>query len=241
MSANPVGILAAMDSEAAQLLAAMEGRREEQHAGMKCHCGFIGGVPVVVARCGIGKVNAARTAQLLIDIYSPRVIINNGIAGGLAPDLHVGDIIVGEKLVEHDFDLSPIGYVRGALAPSDTPKVPTWFEASSDVTEKLRQAAVACAPGRCVRAGRIASGDIFVASAELKQQLNELFQADAAEMEGAAIAHVAQYSGTPFAVLRVISDLANGEAPASFDEFEKETADLSAKIIMEYCRMSAEG
>lgn len=236
---GPVGVLGAMDSEVAILIEKMNGRREETHAGMTCHCGFFSDVPAVVVRCGIGKVNAARAAQMLIDIYSPRVIINNGIAGGLASWLHVGDIVVGAKLVEHDFDVSPFGYVRGALMPTDDPKKPTWFVPEASVAQKLLQAAIACAPGREVRPGCIASGDVFVADAGLKKQLQNLFQADAAEMEGAAIAHVAQYAGTPFAVLRVISDLANGEAPASFDEFEKETAALSAQIILEYCRLGA--
>ena len=228
-------VLGAMDSEVALLVSQLEQQRVETHSGVECHCGFVNGNPVVVVRCGIGKVNAARATQLAVDCFDPYLIINSGIAGGLASDLSIGDVIVGVKLVEHDFDLSPIGYVRGCMAYDSDPKTPTYYTAQDAFVSNMLVAAQNVAKGRKVRPGTVASGDVFVADAGLKRQLSEDFKADVAEMEGAAIAHVADACGVPFLVLRVVSDLANGEAPSSFEQFEKETADLSANIILEFC------
>ena len=235
---HPIAIVGAMQSEVKLLLEAMEERVEKQSCGMVFHSGKLDGKPVVVMECGIGKVNAARCVQAVIDNFAPGAVINTGIAGGIGNGLHVGDVVVSQSLVMHDFDLSPLGnYVRGALPGSVNTMEPTYIKADDAIREALVAAANAVVPGRGVRSGVIVSGDVFVSGKELKQELASRYHADAAEMEGAAVAQVAQLSGVPFAVLRVVSDLADGTAPESFATFELETASLSSKIVRKFLQM----
>ncbi len=231
-----VGVLCAMDSEASVLLEKLENHVVEKHGGIDCHCGDFGGTPVAIIRCGIGKVFAAASTQLLIDFYHPEVILNSGIGGGLADDLSIGDIIVGERLVMHDFDLTPLGYARGCLAGAADHGRPTYFQPDKAVLDKLFQAAEKFAgEGHRLRRGCIASGDIFVSDGEKRRALNREFQADVAEMEGAAVAQVATAAGVPFVVLRAVSDLASGSA-ATYESFEHEIGVFSSKIAVEFCR-----
>ncbi len=232
---RPLGVICAMENEARLLIEAMENREEKEYAGCVFHVGTLCGAPAVAVRCGIGKVNAARITQTLIDRFSPRCVVNSGIAGGVGEGLRVGDIVIGEGLVQHDFDVTAFGYARGYVfeGPKDRPTV---FRSDPALAQALAAAASAAAPDRGVRMGIIASGDVFVAKAETKKELRDLFGATAAEMEGAAVAQTAHYAGVPFAVLRVISDLADGGAPDSYESFEDETAFLSAEIIKTLAR-----
>ena len=227
---RPLGVICAMESEAAQLIAALEEPRTETVCGCTFHAGTLCGVPAVVVRCGIGKVNAARITQAMIDRFSPGAVVNSGIAGGVGEGLHVGDVVIGTGLSQHDFDVSALGYVKGYLFEGE-PGRPTVFRADPALCAAVRSAAQAAAPDRGVHEGVIVSGDVFVAQSETKRALREDFSALAAEMEGAALAQTAYYAGVPFAVLRVISDLADGDSPESYDTFEQDTADLSAAVI----------
>ena len=236
---DPIGIICALESEAVLLIAMLENKEVVTVAGGEYHTGLLCGTPAVVVQCGIGKVNAARCTQALIDRFSPRCVINSGVAGGLADGLRRGDIVLGAQLVEHDYDLSPIGFVRGNLAVGDKTK-PTYFHSDPALMDEIEAAAKALAPDRGIHRGVIASGDVFVASPETKKELRALFNATAAEMEGAALAHTAEYAGVPYAVIRVISDLADGSAPDSYTEFEIETAAFSSTIIMKMAEAAAQ-
>ena len=224
-------IIGAMDSEVRTLRGKLTDTVVTEYAGLKFCSGTFGTRRVVLVRSGVGKVNAARCTQILIDRFSPDYIVNTGIAGGVGEGLHVGDIVIGSELVQHDFDVTAFGHARGYLCTGEDDSVPTVFRADEALTEAFRRAAAAViAPSR-VRTGRIATGDVFVSGAEAKRAIASLFGADAAEMEGCAIAQTAAYSGVPFIVIRALSDLADGSAPESFDEFEQQTADLSAAIL----------
>ena len=238
-----IGVIGAMDSEVEYLVSQLEDSAVTEALGLSFYSGTLRGKYVTVVRCGVGKVNAARTAQLLIDRFAPDAVINSGIAGGIDPELSVGDAVVAAGLVQHDFDLSAIGAVRGAMAGSDMDK-PTVFKADERLAEALFTAASRvfgrAEEGKCdasVARGIIATGDIFVADPSLRKSLRESFDAAAAEMEGGAIAQVCTLCGVPFAVLRVLSDTADGNAPESFETFEKKTADLSAAIVEEFIEL----
>ena len=228
---RPIGFICAMANEAALLVKSLQNKESVRIAGCDFYTGTLSGTPAVVVECGIGKVNAARCTQALIDRFAPRAVINSGIAGGVGDGLHVGDIVVGTALVEHDFDLTALGYAKGNVCEGKKSK-PTFFASDAKLVAAICAAAKLVAPDRGVHEGVIASGDVFVADKKTKTELKTRFNAMAAEMEGAAVAHTAQFAGVPFAVIRAISDLADGGAPVSFSVFEDETAALSAKMML---------
>ena len=225
------GVIGAMESEVAQLRAALGNTETAEHAGLTFYSGTLGENRVVLVKCGIGKVNAARCTQALIDQYAPDYIVNTGIAGGIGEGLTVADVVIGTELVQHDFDAVAFGYARGNICDPTHRDTPSVFCSDKTLIEAFRAAASALIAPERVKSGRIATGDLFVASAEAKRDIAGTFGAVAAEMEGGAIAQVAAMAGVPFIVLRAISDLADGSSPASFDEFEQQTADLSASIL----------
>lgn len=191
MAYGRIGVIGAMDSELAALIAALTQPAQETVQGLVFRTGRLGAREVVLVRCGIGKVSAARCTQVLIDRFAPGAVINTGIAGGLASGLAVGDIVVADGLVQHDFDAAPIGFVRGCVCMGD--------------------------PGAAAKAA-----------------IRRAFPAAmAAEMEGGAVAQAASMSGVPFAVVRAISDLADGTAAASFEQFEQHAADASAAAVLQ--------
>lgn len=177
------GVIGAMDSEIRRLLEqAADGWQTETRAGLTFYSGMRAGQRIVVVKCGVGKVNAARCAQLLIDVYAPDYVINTGIAGGLSHGLRVGDIVAGAELLQHDFDVTAFGHARGNLCEGDDTK-PTVFRSDAQLLALLE--GVSVAPDCRILAGRIATGDVFISSQAAKQQLVEEFQADAAEMRAA--------------------------------------------------------
>ena len=140
MSYGRIGVIGAMDSELAALIAALAQPAQETVQGLIFHTGRLGAREVVLVRCGIGKVSAARCTQVLIDRFAPGAVINTGIAGGLAGGLAVGDIVVADGLVQHDFDAAPIGFVRGCVCMGD-PGAPTVFAPDAALSALLAQTA----------------------------------------------------------------------------------------------------
>lgn len=233
MKRRTVGIIGAMDSEVIKLAALLKDRRQTDAGGLSFLSGTIAGQAAVIAKSGVGKVNAARCAQVLADRFEPDFIVNTGIAGGLDPQLAVGDVVIATGLVQHDFDVSAFGCAKGYLCTGENPDRPTVFYPDEALVLALEKAAQKLLPARRVRRGIIATGDLFVSDPLKRKALRESFGALAAEMEGAAIAQTAFANRVPFVALRAVSDLADGTAAASFDEFEKDAADLSAAIIEE--------
>ena len=219
-----IAVIGAMEPEVLGLIGEMKERAVECVSGIEVNLGKIGEKTVAVARCGIGKVFAALCAQTLILKYSPSLVINSGVGGGLAPDLKTGDIIVATDLCQHDMDTSAIGDPKGLV--SGINKI--YFEADERAGKLLLSEAERL--GLRARGGRVATGDKFSASKEDKEKILECFSADACEMEGCAIAQVAFVNATPFAVVRAISDSADGEASVDFPTFLAESAKKSAEL-----------
>ncbi len=233
------GIIGAMASEVELLKAAMEEGSEMEIAGRDFSYGLLEGRPVVVVQCGEGKTSAAICAQAMVDRFHVDRLINTGVAGGLAAELRVGDLVIGTDAVHHDFDLTALGYVRGYVAGGDGQK-PTRFQADTELISLCKRAAAQMDEDISCLEGTIASGDIFVDDSGLKRHLIEQFGAAAAEMEGAAIAQTAQANGVPFVLIRAISDLAEQEANVSFASFEKQAADRSARLVMRMLTLLSE-
>lgn len=236
-----LGIVCAMDVEMQGLLDAMRGVSVEEIYGFKFYEGVLEHTKVVLVRCGIGKVNAARGTQLMIDKYKPSYIINSGVAGALNVELRPMDIVVGNDFVQHDFDLTPLGYAKGNLATGDRSK-PTVVKADEQMvallTEVSRDISGRHEEAGTVTVGRIVSGDQFINTPELKAALRDDFGGDAAEMEGAVLAYVAGCACVPCAVLRVISDMADGTGNESYRVFEQKASKLSAEIIIELVKLA---
>lgn len=229
------GIIGAMASEVDQLKARMTEAGDTEIGGVVFRSGLLEGKPAVVAQCGIGKVFAAMCAQAMVDRFRVTALINTGVAGGLHPALEVGDLVISADAVQHDFDLTKFGHVKGYLYGGDGSR-PTRFAADPGLIAAVRQAAErVMTTGKCLE-GTVASGDVFVDDSALKRELIAQYQAAAAEMEGAAIAQVAQANRVPFVLVRAISDLAEKEAQVSFDTFEKQAAQVSAAIVAEMLR-----
>ncbi len=224
------GIIAAMAIEAEQIIAAMENTTAEEWGSIRFHCGNIGVHRVVCAVCGIGKVFAAMCAQTMIVRYAPDVVINTGVGGTLTRRLTVGDIAISTDVVQHDMDTSALGDPVGMISGINRVHLP----ADCALGEKI--AAIAEKSGiRCVL-GTIASGDRFVADGGLKHQIVERFDAIACEMEGAAVGQACFVNGVPFAVVRAISDDADGGACEDYPAFAAAAAKKSAQTVITLVR-----
>ena len=230
----PVGLIGAMESEVALLLKKMQDCRTVTVGKTVFTTGSLENVSVVIARCGIGKVCAAMCAQAMIDRFAVRCLINTGVAGGIAPGLKLGDTVLSTYAVQHDFDVTAFGHVRGFLCDGGDDREPTRFAADENLRRLFAEEAAALAVPTVE--GVIATGDVFVADAALKARIAAEFSAAVAEREGGAIAQTAAANRVPFLIVRAVSDLADGEAPASFDAFEKEAAARSAAVLLRVLR-----
>ena len=227
-----MGIIGAMDSEVANLIARMEQVTYCEKAGRRFAVGTLAGKEAIVVQSGIGKVAAAITAQMLIDHFGVDALLNTGMAGGLDRRLAVKDLVIATAALQHDFDITAFGHARGFMYGEDDTK-PTLFVADKTLCDKAKIAAEAVLPaGSKAIDGIVASGDIFVDDSALKAQLRDGFGAAAAEMEGAAIAQTAVANGIPFVILRTISDLAEHQANVSFDELEQYAGKLAGDITV---------
>ena len=223
-----VGIIGAMDSEVEYLKSQAEGARTCVVAGMEFVEGTLGGVEVVVVRCGVGKVNAAVCTQALIGQLGATRVINTGVAGSLDDRIEIGDLVISTDALHHDVDATVMGY-----APGEVPSMGiVAFEADAAMRAAALRAAAQAAPDVHVFEGRVCSGDQFIGSAAAKARIIETFGGMCCEMEGASIAHTCHLNGVPFVIVRAISDKADDSGNVSFEEFEKAAAEHCAKVVL---------
>ena len=138
---RPVGIICALEVELKDLLAELRDREDVVFNGYEFHCGRFGEIPAVLVQCGVGKVNAARGTQMLLEAFGGCCVINSGIAGGTKPGLAIGDIVIGKDLAQHDFDVTAFGYALGYMCTGENSNEPTRFTAEPVLVEELEQAA----------------------------------------------------------------------------------------------------
>ena len=227
-----IGIIGAMAPEVEGLIDALADKRCENVGMIDMYTGILEGKRVAIAKCGVGKVFAAICAEAMIIKYSPRLIINTGVGGALASGLKTTDTVIADKLCQHDMDTSPLGDPKGLI--SGINKI--YFEADEKAVDILKSSAKALS--LTARVGTVASGDRFVADGKEKKRIVGLFSAIACEMEGAAVAQTAYVNGTPFAVIRAISDSADGEATMDYPTFlpiaVKNSTALTLMLVREY-------
>lgn len=235
-----------MHEELSALLALMPDERKQLAAGRDFWAGHLHGHEVVVVLSRIGKVAAATTATVLIERFGVKRILFTGVAGGLAPGVKVGDVVIANSFMQHDMDASPI-FPRFEIPLYGVSR----FAADAEMAESLARATaeVLRDPARLVgdaamrefgiaapkiHRGLVASGDRFVSSAQEVQALRAaLPDALAVEMEGAAIAQVCHDYGIPFAAVRTISDSADDSAHVDFTRFVGSVASPYSAAIVE--------
>ena len=220
-----IGIIGAMESEVNGLKASVENAEIRKIASVEFCSGTLNGKEVVIAEAGVGKVNAAVTAQIMILEYGTEAVINAGVAGGLNATLKVGDIVVADKVAEHDMDTTPFGDPPGFITGLER----VYMECDEGITQILKKTAEELGVHTIV--GTIVSGDQFICRKEQREKLIGEFNADAAEMEGAAIGHVCAMNGVRFGVIRAMSDCANDDSIVDFPTFELKAASRSVEII----------
>ncbi len=188
--------------------------------------GRLDGHPVILARSGIGKVNAALAASAMVSAGASAIVFT-GVAGAVATGLGIGDVVVGDRFVQHDADGTAFGDPIGQL-----PGEPRYWVPDPQLRERVQQAAVELSGGgaHAVVCGTIASGDQFIADPAQVTWLRQTFNASAVEMEGAALAQAASHLSVPFAVVRILSDSADGNAVADFPAFLAEASQRDREL-----------
>lgn len=230
-----LGILAALQEEIDSLIQEMHSDRISTHGMREYHEGKLWGRDCVLVFSRCGKVAAAASATTLIERFGVNEIIFTGVAGGIASGIRPGDVVIGETLLQHDMDASPL-FPRHEIPLLDR----THFPTDTDRTQKLAEAAQKFLggqkkPGK-LWSGEIASGDRFFADAQAIHELRQRLPSTlCVEMEGAAVAQVCHEYGIPFSIMRTISDSADEHAAMSFQNFIDEIASrYSYGILKEY-------
>lgn len=235
-----IAIVSAMHEELRALLPLLQGVRIDERAGRRYHIGRLDGRDVVLVLSGIGKVAAATTAAVLLDGMDVSALLLTGVAGGLANDVRVGDIVLATTLLQHDLDVSPL-FPRYEVPHTGR----SHFAADAALHQALEAGCAEAlqAPPAALMAlrsgeprlhrGLVVSGDRFVNTAAESRALRDaLPQALAVEMEGAAVAQVCADFARPFAVVRSISDRADDAAAGDFGRFVAEVAAAYSRDIV---------
>lgn len=226
-----LGIICAMAIEVEGILNLMTSKEEYEIAGATFTKGTIHGKDVVVTECGIGKVNAALTTQVMIDTFSPSALINSGVAGALSEKLKVGDIVISTDAVQHDYDTTAFGDPMGLICFKDEQRV------DMPADKKLREALLkACEnlADTTVLSGRIATGDQFISDTHKRLKLGKDFDALACEMEGGAVGHACYRNKVPFAILRCISDDLTNSTSMDYESFKAFAANKTTTVLSKF-------
>lgn len=224
---NKIGIIGAMELEVDTLKARLTDCVVTVRAGMEFYEGTLNETPVVIVRCGVGKVNAALCVQAMADLFAVTHVINTGVAGSLNAELDIGDILISVDAIQHDMDATVFGYALGEIPQLGARE----FVADGEMARLALEACAQVNPDIRARLGRVVSGDQFISDMGVKARLIEEFHGDCAEMEGASIAQGAWLNGLPFLVIRAISDKADGSAEMDYPTFEREAALHSARLV----------
>ncbi len=223
---NKLAIMGAMQEEIEPLLENFENVKVTEYAKNKYYEVSLDGLDIVIAHSKIGKVFASLTATTMIEKFGCDTLLFSGVAGAVNSELKIGDLIIADKLCQHDLDITAFGHPHGYV-----PGGYVFVETSKELREVAKE--VASENGLKVIEGTIATGDQFVHSTQRKDFILNTFKADALEMEGASVAVVCDSLNIPFFILRAISDSADMEANFDFDEFLKSSAKISADYLIQ--------
>lgn len=225
-----IGIIAAMEQELHLLVDQLENKIEEVVIGNTYYVGSLGDHDLVLVQSGVGKVMSAMSVAILADHFGVDAVINTGSAGAVSEQLNIGDVVVADRLVYHDVDLTAFGYEYGQMSMQ-----PLYFESDSRFVETFK--AVLNQANTNAKVGLIATSDSFIAGQDKIDNIKKHFpQVLAVEMEGAAVAQAAVACNKPFIVVRAMSDTAAHDANITFDEFIIEAGKRSAEILITFIK-----
>lgn len=224
------GIIAAMQEEMQEIKKIMQNVESIKIYELIFFKGKIHEENIVLVEAGVGKVNAARVTQILIDNFKVKEIINVGSAGSCNDELEIGDIVIGKNLVQHDFDITAFGHSKGYITGVGNNVI-----CDRDLVDEFEQI-IRGLPERSynIKLGIIATGDIFCTDPIMKDKIRSKFNADVVDMECAAIAQTCYLDNVPFIVIRSISDTPNGKNASTFDENLKLASKRCANILKEF-------
>ncbi len=233
--------MSALADELGLLRAAMTDGHEADAGGHRFEVGTIGGRDVVVTSVGVGKGNAAMVATLAIDHFSPREVLFTGVAGGIDPVLGIGDVVVAEHVLHHDTGVfGPDGFeiYQSGHVPFFNPTDHLGYRPSLGLLDRVRSAATGLqlSPvlGRVPNLvfGTVVTGDQFIQSEEERRRLFETFKAQATEMEGAAVAQVAEHFGVDHILIRAVSDRVGVDSAFDFARFLGDVSINSSNVVL---------
>lgn len=223
-----LAIVSAMHEELSAVLALMPDEQRETVAGREFWRGHLHGREVIAVLSRIGKVAAATTATVLAERFGVRQIVFTGVAGGLAPSVQRGDVVVARSFLQHDLDASPL-FARHVVPLYGRDR----FDTDTALSDQVVAAARRALPGAGLHQGLVISGDRFVATtSEARALQRELPEALAVEMEGAAVAQVCHDYGIAYAAVRTISDRADDAAHGDFVSFIDQVASRHTAAIV---------
>ncbi len=268
-------VISAVPAELDRLLEAAEIERTVTIARREHHVGHLEGHPVVMFLSGVSMVNAAAATQAVIDYFDVGGIVFSGIAGGVNPNLAVGDVTVPAQWGQHqemvfaretpdgwetdgrggEFENFGMMFPRGQLVLGGGPEAQPerrqfWFPVDPNMLAVAREVAADVALERCVPAGEClehqprivvggngVSGSTFLNNAEFREWIWRVFEADAVDMETAAIAQIAELNDVAFLGFRSLSDLSGGGAGTNeIRVFGRLAANNSAAVLLEFLR-----
>ena len=222
---NKIGLIFAMEEEINALKEYIKIEKEYTIFDLTFQETTINNNKCILALSGIGKVNSARCTQVLIDNMNVDYIINVGVGASLNNKLDICDIVLGEKLVQHDFDITAFNHEKGYI-----PNIGVYIESDNYLLTIADE--VAKENNLPIKRGIIASGDIFCTDLNMANKINKKFNAICTEMEGASIAQVCYLSHIPFLIIRSISDSPNNNNVLDYEKFLNKASTLVARYIM---------
>jgi len=222
-----IGIIAAESKEMNEIKKLMKNIEEKDLFNLQFFTGIIEEAECVLVACGEGKVNAARTTQIMIDNFKIDKLVNVGSAGAINEYLNVKDVVIADKLVQYDFDISGLGYEKGEIC-----NIGKYIYCDKTLVEECKKAIENIEnESYKVVIGTIATADSFCDKPEIAKMVRKEFNAECVEMEGAAVAQVCYLDKIPFLVIRGISDTPNGNNKIDFRKYLEVASKQSAKIL----------
>lgn len=220
-----IGIIGAMEEEINGIKHYIKNIETNTISNIEFYSGNINNVNVVLAKCGIGKVNASMCAEAMIMKYNPTEILHIGIAGSLKNDLKIYDCLIANKSVQYDIDLTAFGNALGQLDEFDT----AFIDCDKDIVNKLEN--IVKSLNINYKIGIVATADKFVNNAQDKQFIADTFDADACEMEGGATNQICYKNNIKCGILRIISDSGNNE---DYNKFKIDSSNKLVDIMLKY-------